>query len=372
MKRSAIFAAVGLALVLALSGCGGNKNDQSQTEAETGAQEADLGSVTKLGPYIGVKLTKESSEVTDEELEATIQSILDANTDYTEVSRAAQDGDRVNIDYVGIMDGEEFDGGSAEDYYLTLGSGSFIDGFEDGLIGAKAGEERALELTFPETYYEDLAGKDVTFNVTVNSVEEPVEAVLDDDFVQSISEFSTVDEFTQDLIDMIEGYKETAVEASLQREALQAVVDSSTFDLNQDSLEENLQYNISYMEYMASMYGMTLEDFAAYGYGMSLDEMEDYLIESIEDQMKQTLIVNAIQEKENLTVTDEDLQYAADMLYSDLDDLMESDPEYLQANAIAYKVANLIIDNAEITEEAPAAAEDAEDTDDTKDEDTDE
>ncbi len=363
MKNYVRLAAVTAAVMLALTACGGN-SAQTETEAQTAAEEyPEMGTVTKLGNYTGVKLTAGSTVVTDEEVEETIQGILDANPEYVEVDRAAKEGDRVNIDFVGLMDGEEFEGGSSENYYLELGSGSFIDGFEDGLIGAKAGEERSLELTFPEDYYADLAGKEVVFNVTVNSVEQIIPAVLDDEFVQKMSEFDTVDEFRQDIVDVLTEYKEELAETQLQRDALQAVTDTSEFDLNPDYLEQNLQYNTEYIEYMASMYGMTLEEFVNYGYGMTMEEFDDYCRDMINDQMKQSLVVDAIAEKENLQLTEEDLQYTADKLYEDLDSLKESDPEYLEANAIAFKVADFIIEKADITEEAPAVTEqDDEDT----------
>ena len=155
------------------------------TEAAA-AEKADPGKLTKLGTYKGVEVKKNSTEVTPEELEQRIQGILDANPEYIEITdRPAQNGDIVNIDFVGMKDGEAFDGGTAEDFPLELGSNSFIDGFEEGLVGAEAGSELSLNLTFPEDYFNaDLAGQEVVFDVTVNSIEEKKEAVLDENFVR--------------------------------------------------------------------------------------------------------------------------------------------------------------------------------------------
>ena len=150
-----------------LAGCGDSSN---------------LGTA-QLGEYKGVSVLVQSTEVTDEEVEEEIQKNLDDNPDFVEVDRPAEEGDTVNIDYKGTQDGVEFAGGTGEDTDLVLGSGDFIDGFEDGLIGAVKGETRELDLTFPEDYHEEaLAGQAVVFEVTVNAVKEEQAAVLDDAF----------------------------------------------------------------------------------------------------------------------------------------------------------------------------------------------
>ena len=163
------------AAVMLAAGCG-KKSDTAETTTAAETTEAEItdkGEVTKLGQYKGIEVTKEDTTVTDAELDQRIASILQANPEITEITdRPAQEGDTVNIDYVGMKDGVAFDGGTAEGYDLELGSGAFIDGFEDGLIGANVGEERSLNLTFPEDYGNaDLAGQAVVFYVTVNKIE---------------------------------------------------------------------------------------------------------------------------------------------------------------------------------------------------------
>ena len=154
------------AAVMLASGCGKKSDTAEETTtaaSETQAEITDKGEVTKLGQYKGVEVTKQDTTVTEADLDQRIASILKANPEVTEITdRPAQKGDTVNIDYVGMKDGEAFDGGTAEGYDLELGSGVFIDGFEDGLIGANTGEERSLNLTFPEDYTNaDLAGQAV-------------------------------------------------------------------------------------------------------------------------------------------------------------------------------------------------------------------
>ena len=152
--------------------------------------------------------------MTDEEVEEEIQKNLDDNPDFVEVDRPAEEGDTVNIDYKGTQDGVEFAGGTGEDTDLVLGSGDFIDGFEDGLIGAVKGETRELDLTFPEDYHEEaLAGQAVVFEVTVNAVKEEQAAVLDDAFVQRVSDFDTVEEYREDIRSELQSDKEKTAES---------------------------------------------------------------------------------------------------------------------------------------------------------------
>ena len=220
------------AAVMLASGCGKKSDTAEETTtaaSETQAEITDKGEVTNLGQYKGVEVTKQDTTVTEADLDQRIASILKANPEVTEITdRPAQKGDTVNIDYVGMKDGEAFDGGTAEGYDLELGSGVFIDGFEDGLIGANTGEERSLNLTFPEDYANaDLAGQAVVFDVTVNKIEEKKNAVLDDAFVQRVSDFSTVDEFKADTMETLQKEKEQSAAQQVEDDAFAAAMDNS-------------------------------------------------------------------------------------------------------------------------------------------------
>ncbi|MFT4008196.1 MAG: FKBP-type peptidyl-prolyl cis-trans isomerase [Lacrimispora sp.] len=201
----------GLAAATLISGCG-KKAAEGTTAAETTATESsaeessapetmasvdltgmDNGTIT-LGNYKGIEVTKTPVEVTDEEVDQAVQSALQAKATYVEVDRAVEDGDKVNIDYVGTKDGVAFDGGTAQGQDLTIGSNQFIDGFEDGLIGAKKGDKVTLNLAFPENYQNtDLA--EPVFEVTVNTISEQQIPEINDAFVQENSDFKTVDEY---------------------------------------------------------------------------------------------------------------------------------------------------------------------------------
>ena len=187
MRKLKLLCLCGLTAAVLMTGCAGS----------TDTTNVNLGSAT-VSEYRGVKINVAAPEVTDDEVDQKIQTNLKQNPNEVEVDRAAQDGDIVNIDYKGTKDGEAFDGGTAEGQDLTLGSGSMIDGFEDGLVGAKKGETKTLDLTFPENYREEsLAGQAVVFEVTVNAVKEKQDAVLDDAFVQRTSDYQTVDEYKE-------------------------------------------------------------------------------------------------------------------------------------------------------------------------------
>ena len=291
-----------------------------------------------------------STDVSDEELEERIQSILDANPEYVAVTdRAAKDGDILDIDYEGKKDGVAFDGGTAQGYKLELGSDTFIDGFEDGLIGAKAGEKRSLNLTFPEQYdSQELAGQAVVFDVTVNGTEEKRDAVLDLNFVQRMTDFNSVDVFRADTLADLELEKMEMAEQQLGNDVFIAATDNSQFRLNEKLVEEQYENQISYLTAMAQIYGMTIEDYAAMS-DMTKEEMEKEIRNSVETSMKVQLLVKAIAEKENLQVEDADREEVARMNFTTVEELQEMYGETAVNNAaMSNKVEAFLKDNSSI------------------------
>ncbi len=363
MKKYMKPALCAMAALMILTGCSKKAADETTgtdavgTEASgsnaagTDAPQEDIdpGSIAKLGNYKGLELTRESAEVSDEELDERLQAILAANPEHIEITnRPAKNGDVVNIDYVGLKDGVAFDGGTAEGYPLELGSHTFIDGFEDGLIGATVGEELSLNLTFPENYgNEDLAGQDVVFDVTVNSIEEVKEAVLDDNFVQRMSDFSTVDEFKADTLKDLQEEKETLADVKLENDALQAVMDDTEFDVNQAAVDSQYEKQLDYYTSMIGMYGITLEDYVA-AYGMTEDQFKEEMKSIAETTIQQQLLFEAIMEAEKLEIGDEDRQRVADQYGMSLDDMKESYGDELDVAAKPYRVVRFIKDSAVI------------------------
>lgn len=351
MRKYVKLTLCGLAAAMLIAGCS-KKEDTQTTPAETTEESqaaTDRGKVTKLGIYKGVEVTKSSTEVTDEELDTRIQGILDANPEYIEVTdRAAKLGDTVDIDYVGMRDGVAFEGGTAEGYKLELGSNSFIDGFEDGLVGAETGAELSLNLTFPDPYPNnpDLAGKPVVFDVTVNGIEEKKEAVLDDNFVQRISDMATADEFKADTLADMEAEKEEQANRQIESDALLAAIENSEYDISQEAIDELFNNQLDYYTSMVQAYGMTLEDYVTM-FGMTEDQFKEEIKNSAELAIKQQLLSQAIAEAEGLTVEDADRQPIADQYGMDIKTLQDTyGAEAVDEQAMMIKVRDFIKENA--------------------------
>ncbi|MGI6002676.1 MAG: trigger factor [Lachnospiraceae bacterium] len=300
-------------LALSLCACGSSKSDsESETEDDNVyAYTLDIDKFVELGQYKNLTYTPVDTTVTDDEVEEQINTNLQANATYDQITdRAVQDGDTVNIDYTGKIDGEEFAGGSGSDYNLQIGSDTFIDGFEDGLIGKNPGETVTLNLTFPDDYSsEDLAGKDATFDVTINYIQGDQHIPeLTDDFVasQSIDGVSTVDDYRSYIRQQLESQKESDAQSQELEELFEQAVSNSKIkkypQVLLDQYEENYR---SYYEQYASAYGLSFKDFLS----QYMDETEDDFDKAAAEYAKQAtanvLVVCAIAEEEGYEVTDE-------------------------------------------------------------------
>lgn len=353
MRKYVRLTLCGMAVMMLAAGC--SKKEETPQEETTAATETvaeeeitDKGSITKLGTYKGVEVTRMSVEVSDEELDNRIQSILNANPERIEITdRAAQNGDIVNIDYVGMKDGEAFNGGTAEGYDLELGSDTFIDGFEDGLVGAKTGDELSLNLTFPENYGNaDLAGQAVVFDVTVNQIFEEKDAVLDDAFVQRMSDFTTVDEFRADTLADMETEKNNQAEQQVEADAFTAALENSEYDLNEAAVDQQYQALLDNYNAMMSMYGMTLADYVQL-FGMTEEQFQEELRVTAEKAIQEQLLVAAIADAEGLKVDDTDRAKLAEQYNTDIKTLQDTyGEESVDETAMVYKVVEFIKDNA--------------------------
>ena len=254
-----------------------------------------------------IQVQEDLQDVDDDTLEYQIESILSEESTEEEVTGKIKDGDTVNIDYEGILEGETepFDGGSAEDYDLSIGSDTFITGFEDGLIGHKAGDTVELNLTFPDDYSsEDLQGKNVTFTVTINSATRTKTPELTDDWVKEYSkehydtELSTVDEFK-------EYVKQDIIDSNINDAIMDYIEPRATVKSYGEVQEaELMEYVETELEYMASSYGYDEDSLAAlYGY----DSADEYCEETAHTYQKEMMIIDEICKQKNITVTDEDV-----------------------------------------------------------------
>ena len=345
MRKLKLLCLCGLTAAVLMTGCAGS----------TDTTNVNLGSAT-VSEYRGVKVNVAAPEVTDDEVEQKIQTNLKQNPNEVEVDRAAKDGDIVNIDYKGTKDGEAFDGGTAEGTDLTLGSKTMIDGFEDGLIGAKKGETKTLNLTFPEDYREEsLAGQAVVFEVTVNSVKEKQDAVLDDAFVQRTSSYQTVDEYKEGIRADLLTQKQKTAEQEMEQDVLQDVIGNSDFKFSRNGI--SVRYNQMLKQYtnQAKMYGMTLSQMAQAN-GMDEAGFKEYIYSSVKEAAKKEIVVKDIAAKEGLdNITDEDMEAFAQANGATKDTLVSLYGEdTVKEQVLQDKVLRFLASNADNEAENPA------------------
>lgn len=336
MKKLAMaVTAVSLSAMM-LAGCGDAAAEETQESTVAAAEESSEAAETEtaeekvyadesymdylnvddyveLGEYKGVEVTLEAPYVSDAQVENYIQTVLDNNPVRTEITdRGVQDGDVTDINYAGTKDGVAFDGGTADNQELVIGSGRFIEGFEDGMIGMKVGETRELNLTFPETYGNtELAGADVVFTVTLNHIYEETDAELNDEFVAGlgIEDVATVEEYRQYVYDGLMQSAEYQYEMNLENAVLNVVYENTTFKAVPEAMADRYYDRlVTNMNYQAAMYGMDLETMMLYGYGMEPEEYEADMKESAQQAAQQILMMQAIAEREGLTVSDEDVE----------------------------------------------------------------
>ena len=309
----------------------------------------------KISCYKGVEIAEieKPAEITDEDVEVEIQTMLEANATITEITdRAVQDGDTVDINFVGKVDGEVFDGGSADNYSLVIGSGTFIDGFEDSIIGHEVGDTFDWNGVFPDEYTESLAGKDCTFTITVNAITVEEEAELNDEFVKTVSETSTtVDEYREELKTQLTEAAQEEYEHSIKSAAWNAVLDNSEVLVWPDSVDETYENLIEQYKSIAEYYGSEYEEFIVAQMGTTLEEFEAEMLTQVQDSEKEMMAAKAIAEKEGIELTDEkyeeQLAYMAELYgYESADAVKEAaEEEELKEIALAFLVMDFVTEH---------------------------
>ncbi len=298
MKRKiAVTMTILFALTVGLAGC----------QTSKGLTESNI----EIPQYKEIEIDEVEGpdEVTEDDIMAYIDEKRSENDMKEVTDRPAKEGDTVDIDFVGKMNGEEFDGGSAEGYYLVLGSGDFIDGFEDSIIGHNVGDTFDWSGKFPDDYEadEDLAGKDVVFTITLNAIYEDEDVQLDDDFVKSVSDTSTtVDEYKDEVKDILTEEAEIQHRLAIADAAWEKVAENTEVkEYNEDDVQSVYDQMMEQYEAYAQAYGMDLESFiAAFGYD-SMETFEDEVMEASKESVKDKLMVDAIADKEKLTLDDD-------------------------------------------------------------------
>lgn len=352
-------ALIGMVVLATMSACG-KKSTEESTEAQTtveGETQADAerpseyGSA-ELGIYKGVEIPNIDISVSDAEVESQINTELLQDPDIAEVTdRAVQEGDTVNIDYVGTKDGVAFDGGTASGFDLVIGSHTFIEGFESGLIGHNIGEDVKLDLTFPKDYgNEELAGAAVVFDVKINKISVSTPATLTDEWVNRHTNGAqtTVDAYKALVRTNLEEQRKKSADSQDQYYALNAAVQNAKFDMNDAAIEYEYNNSFKPIEAMITQYNMTLDDYAQ-AYGLTGDGLKAELRTQAENFVKQTILIREVYKKENMSLTDADYQLIVDMNGGTItkDELIEKNgQEAVDEIAKAYKVVNFLLENA--------------------------
>ena len=332
-----------------------NTEDTSEDTPTTAELMAgiDVEKYVTLGDYKGVTVEKTIQSVTDEDVQNEIDNAL-ANYP-VEVDQAAKEGDTVNIDYVGKIDGEEFDGGSDQGADLKLGSGKFIDGFEDGLIGARKGETRTLNLTFPEDYTQDLAGKAVEFTVTVNAVKEPLSEPTDQWVADNIEGYDNIADYKAGIRSEQEENNEQTAENQVRYAAWTQVIDNCTINEYPETLVEvGKKLYEQQVETYAKYAGMELDAYIESS-GLTQEEYQSNMEEYGKNVAAQALVCQAICDKEGFAIGDDDYQKALQDMLTEYgcteDELIQTyGQDNVEQSIMLNRVSNLILENANVTE----------------------
>jgi len=271
----------------------------------------------ELGQYKGLEIEKKEFNVTDEDVEKELQQRRErvASIDVVEDEEATlQEGDHALIDFEGFVDGEAFDGGQAENFNLVIGSGTFIPGFEDQLVGMKKGEEREINVTFPDEYHaEELAGKPALFKVRLNEIKRKNLPELDDEFAKDVSEFETLEEFKQDLRNKLEEKAKADAEAYKRDAVVEKAAENATIDIPEVMIDNEAHRMVHEFEERLHYQGLTLETYYQFT-GLDHDSLKDQFKENAEKRVRINLTLEAIAEKENIEVSEDEIEAELDKL----------------------------------------------------------
>lgn len=341
----------------------------SAAEGVVFTAEVQLSPTVTLGAYQGIEVAAPTYTVEDSAVTAEIEKEREKNARFIEVDRAAENGDRVVLDYSGSVDGVKFDGGTAEDQVLLLGSGTFIPGFEEQLVGLKAGEEKDITVRFPDEYAAELAGKEAVFAIKLKAVQIKELPALDDEFAKDVSEFDTYEAlFADKKAKMLEQAKKDA-DAALENAALEGACANASVEIPAVMIERQIDYMLRDISYRLSGSGISLEDYCKY-MGSDVNALRESYRTEAERRVKMQLVIEAIGKAEGVVCEADDLkksiaEYAEGTGKSAEEfeaALSKDDIEYLSDQVVAQKTVKRIVDAAkqvEKTAEAKAEGEEA-------------
>ena len=262
-----------------------------------------------LGKYKGVEVEKTDVSVSDEEVEAELSAEQEKNASYNEITdRPVADGDKVNLNFEGFVDGVAFEGGKGEDYPLTIGSGSFIPGFEEQLIGAEIGKEIEVNVTFPENYQSaELAGKPAVFKCTVLKITEKVLPELNDEFADDVSEFSTLEEYKADIRKNLEVKKEEKARTEKENKVIDAIIADSEIEIPEPMLKAQQEQIVDEFAQRLQSQGLNIDQYFSY-IGGSREKMMEEVKDQADKRIRTRLVLEEIVKAENIVATEEDFE----------------------------------------------------------------
>lgn len=317
--------------------------------------EVTLKPEIKLGKYKGVKVEAMDTTVTDEDVAAELDKVKEQNARLVAADdKAVEDGDQTTIDFEGFVDGVAFEGGKGEDYPLTIGSHSFIDTFEEQLIGKKVGEEVEVNVTFPEQYQaEELAGKPAMFKVTIKEIKVKEYPELDDDFAQDVSEFDTLDEYKADIKKNLEEKKAQEAEADKESKVIEAIVNDSEMDIPEKMIEAQSQQMVEEFAQNIAMQGISFDQYMQFT-GTTVDQLTEQVKPQAEARVQSSLVLEAIVKAEKIEASDEEfdeeIKRMAERYQMEADKvnelLSDDDKKNIRADICARKAAKLVVEKA--------------------------
>jgi len=308
-----------------------------------------------LGDYKGVEIEKVDVEVTDEDVQAELLNVQKQNARNIPVEdRAAKMDDEVTIDFEGFIDGEAFEGGKGENYQLTLGSHSFIDTFEDQIVGKNIGEEFDVNVTFPENYQaEDLAGKPAVFKCKLNGIKETELPELDDEFASEVSEFETLDEYKDDIKATLKVKKEKAAKNTKEGLVIDKIIENATMDIPEPMVETTKEQMMNEFAQQISYQGLSIEQYFQFT-GMTKEKFMETATPEAERRIKSRLVLEAIAKTEDIQVSDDELndelKKMAEMYQMDIEQLTglvgDSEKDAIKKDIAVQKAVDLVVDTA--------------------------
>jgi len=316
-----------------------------------------------LGEYKGIEVPQAAVTVSDEDIQAEVDRMAQRNSRIETVERPVQEGDTVVLDFEGFDNGVAFEGGKAENFNLKIGSHQFVPGFEEALIGMSAGEEKDIDVTFPENYTPELAGKPVVFKCKIHEVKETVMPEIDDEFAKDVSEFDTMEALREDIRNGMLKERQDAAARQFENAAVEKAAANMTCEIPACMIDEQVDKHLEQFAYQLQMSGMTMEDYAKM-VGGDMTGLRNSMRPMAETTVRSNILLSAVVEAENIEVSDEEVEAEfaslAEQYKMEVEKVKAAvSAENVKADLSAKKAVKLIVDNAVAVEpaESEAAAE---------------